>query len=169
MGKTIKSLAGVMLKPHIRHSTFGRTEEETDGWTQATIPLQPQDGGVKTMDPYIGPTTHRFLADHLDVLWRCVCKLNQFSPFRYFPVFQNDQMLVTYWISYSYLTGVSASEPRRHFYNYEHDLRDLTCTFAKLQYPITQKWTHLPLDKMAAISQTIFWNAFSWMKSFAFG
>ena len=26
--------------------------------------------------------------------------------------------------------------------------------------------THLPLDKMAAISQTIFWDAFSWMKHF---
>ena len=28
--------------------------------------------------------------------------------------------------------------------------------------------THLPLDKMAAISQTIFSGAFSWMKSFIF-
>ena len=28
--------------------------------------------------------------------------------------------------------------------------------------------THLPLDKMAAILQTIFSNAFSWMKSFVF-
>ena len=28
--------------------------------------------------------------------------------------------------------------------------------------------THLPLDKMAAISQTIFSNAFSWMKSLVF-
>ena len=28
--------------------------------------------------------------------------------------------------------------------------------------------THLPLDKMAAISQTTFWNAFLWMKSFVF-
>ena len=28
--------------------------------------------------------------------------------------------------------------------------------------------THLPLDKMAAISQTIFSGAFSWMKSFVF-
>ena len=28
--------------------------------------------------------------------------------------------------------------------------------------------THLPLDKMAAISQTIFLNAFSWMNSFVF-
>ena len=27
--------------------------------------------------------------------------------------------------------------------------------------------SHLPLDKMAAVSQTIFWDAFSWMKSFA--
>ena len=28
------------------------------------------------------------------------------------------------------------------------------------------KWlTHLSLDKMAAISQTIYWNAFSWMKT----
>ena len=35
----------------------------------------------------------------------------------------------------------------------------------------TNKWnglTHLPLDKMAAISQTIFSDAFSWMKSFLF-
>ena len=33
------------------------------------------------------------------------------------------------------------------------------------------KWTyltHLPLDKMATISQTIFWYAFSWMKIFVF-
>ena len=29
--------------------------------------------------------------------------------------------------------------------------------------------THLPLDKMAAILQTTFWNAFSWMKKFIFG
>ena len=28
--------------------------------------------------------------------------------------------------------------------------------------------THLSLNKMAAISQTIYWNAFSWMKSFVF-
>ena len=28
--------------------------------------------------------------------------------------------------------------------------------------------THLPLNKMASISQTIFSNAFSWMKSFVF-
>ena len=28
--------------------------------------------------------------------------------------------------------------------------------------------THLPLDKMAAISQTMFSDAFSWMKSFVF-
>ena len=31
-----------------------------------------------------------------------------------------------------------------------------------------QRLTHLPLDKMVAISQTTFSNAFSWMKSFAF-
>ena len=30
------------------------------------------------------------------------------------------------------------------------------------------KLTHLPLDKMAAISQTTFLNAFSWMNSFVF-
>ena len=29
-------------------------------------------------------------------------------------------------------------------------------------------FTHLPLDKMAAVSQTIFSDAFSWMKSFEF-
>ena len=29
-----------------------------------------------------------------------------------------------------------------------------------------QTLTHLPLDKMAAISRMIFWVAFSWMKSF---
>ena len=29
-------------------------------------------------------------------------------------------------------------------------------------------FTHLPLDKMATISQTIFSNAFSWMKFFLF-
>ena len=28
--------------------------------------------------------------------------------------------------------------------------------------------THLPLDKMTTISQTTFWNAFSWMKRFVF-
>ena len=28
--------------------------------------------------------------------------------------------------------------------------------------------THRPQDKMAAISQTIFWDAFLWMKSFIF-
>ena len=28
--------------------------------------------------------------------------------------------------------------------------------------------THLPLDKMAAILQTMFSDAFSWMKSFVF-
>ena len=28
--------------------------------------------------------------------------------------------------------------------------------------------THLHLDKIAAISQTMFWDAFSWMKSFVF-
>ena len=28
--------------------------------------------------------------------------------------------------------------------------------------------THLPLDKMATISQTIFWNAFSLMQSLCF-
>ena len=28
--------------------------------------------------------------------------------------------------------------------------------------------THLPLDKMAAISQTAFWNALSWIKRFLF-
>ena len=33
---------------------------------------------------------------------------------------------------------------------------------------ITSLLTHLPLDKMAAISQTIFSDAFSWMKSFVF-
>ena len=29
-------------------------------------------------------------------------------------------------------------------------------------------WSHLPLDKMTAISQTIFSDAYSWMKSFVF-
>ena len=33
---------------------------------------------------------------------------------------------------------------------------------------VTSLLTHLPLDKMAAISQTIFWNAFPWMKSLVF-
>ena len=28
--------------------------------------------------------------------------------------------------------------------------------------------THFPLDKMATISQTTFWNAFSWMKNYGF-
>ena len=30
------------------------------------------------------------------------------------------------------------------------------------------RWTHLPLDQMAAVSQTIFSNAFSWMKMYEF-
>ena len=32
----------------------------------------------------------------------------------------------------------------------------------------TEQLTHLPLDKMAAISQTIFSDAYSWMKHFVF-
>ena len=35
-------------------------------------------------------------------------------------------------------------------------------------YKIGEKSTHVPLDKMAAMSQTIFSDAFSWMKSFVF-
>ena len=33
---------------------------------------------------------------------------------------------------------------------------------------LPRKFTHLPLDKMAAILQTIFSSAHSWMKSFVF-
>ena len=36
------------------------------------------------------------------------------------------------------------------------------------QSPTAAGLTHLPLNKMAAISQTTFSNAFSWMKSFIF-
>ena len=52
--------------------------------------------------------------------------------------------------------------------------RCLILTFKQTR-SISIKWicpsiplTHLPLDKMAAISQTTFSNAFSWMKSFVF-
>ena len=33
---------------------------------------------------------------------------------------------------------------------------------------LLQHLTHLPLDKMSAVSQTIFSDAFSWMKSLVF-
>ena len=35
-------------------------------------------------------------------------------------------------------------------------------------FVLTSTLTHLPLDKMAVISQTLFPDAFSWMKSFVF-
>ena len=40
--------------------------------------------------------------------------------------------------------------------------------FIKLPITSTSTVTHLPLNKMAAISQTIFSYAFSWIKSFVF-
>ena len=39
-------------------------------------------------------------------------------------------------------------------------------TFVEVQPPSCL--THLPVDKMAAISQTLISDAFSWMKSFVF-
>ena len=36
------------------------------------------------------------------------------------------------------------------------------------QYIMLRTLTHLSLDKMAAISQTIFADEFSWMKTFEF-
>ena len=55
------------------------------------------------------------------------------------------------------------------------------CIFLKIKMPFKMLWvkflpfcsgcivlTHLPLDKMAAIWQTIFSDVFSWMKSFVF-
>ena len=50
-------------------------------------------------------------------------------------------------------------------YNYiENFYWSLLCLFHWSSYFLT----HLPLDKMVAISQTIFSNAFSWMKMFVF-
>ena len=43
-----------------------------------------------------------------------------------------------------------------------------TCLVAGITRQVTCPLTHLSLDKMAAISQTIFWDAFSWMKNFVF-
>ena len=37
-----------------------------------------------------------------------------------------------------------------------------------ISYPTPNELTHWGLDKMAAISQMIFWNAFSQMKTFEF-
>ena len=42
------------------------------------------------------------------------------------------------------------------------------CSSVDFSRPMLIESTRLPLDKMAAISQTIFSDAFSWMKSFAF-
>ena len=45
--------------------------------------------------------------------------------------------------------------------------RGESCVHKRLDI-LYRELTHLPLDKMAAFSQTTFSNAFSWMKSFTF-
>ena len=53
--------------------------------------------------------------------------------------------------------------PNGDLIHYQNDLRIPWCPTLRFL-----SLTHLSLDKMAAISQTMFWNTFLWMKSFVF-
>ena len=54
-----------------------------------------------------------------------------------------------------------------HFDNFQWSCQLVIKMLSKWQH-LHLTLTHLPLDKMAAISKTIFSNAFLWMKSFVF-
>ena len=51
----------------------------------------------------------------------------------------------------------------------EHPILIISKINIDMSHPSIKMLTHRPLDKMASISQTIFSNAFSWMKNFVFG
>ena len=50
----------------------------------------------------------------------------------------------------------------------EHSILIITKINIDMSPPSMKMLTHLPLDKIASVSQTIFSNAFSWMKNFVF-
>ena len=64
-----------------------------------------------------------------------------FSPFRYFPIFQNDQNTgylydTTYIFARCHRSWSAATHSK-----YERDRKYLTYTFAKYKFPVAAKWT----------------------------
>ena len=80
--------------------------------------------------------------------------------------------LICTWIN-GWVNNREAGDLRRHRTHYDVIVMIVATNSWKrpqlymAELPPTSS-THLPLDKMAAISQTIFSGAFSWMKSFVF-
>ena len=50
----------------------------------------------------------------------------------------------------------------------QHPILMITKINIDMPHPSMEMLTHLPLDKIASVWQTIFSNAFSWMKNFVF-
>ena len=50
----------------------------------------------------------------------------------------------------------------------EHPILIITKINIDMSHPSMKMFTHLPMDKIASVPQTIFSNAFSWMKNFVF-